>query len=654
MRQSIIFFSIAIFLSTSLSVFSQEQTPDVDLANLSLEELMSMPVTVASQKALTQRESPGILTVVTKEEIENSGARDLIDALRLVPGIDFGIDIDQVGISVRGAWGFEGKVLLMMDGQELNELWYGTTQFGNHYPVDNIKRIEIIRGPGSAIYGGRAELGVINIITETGEDIDGIKATANYGQTSESKRGNLNIGLGKKINDFEFSIDGFIGNGNRSDRTYYDHDMTDSTNLQPTSINGKIKFKGLEANVLYDQYKTETNEWGGLYSNDYESLLGGLKYRFSATDKLSITPSVSYFRSTPWLASSVDVNGVEYPAEYKFSISQIKPGIEANFDASEKINLSAGVEYYTETCKFANDTLLFWNKKNSATITNTIVYAQVLIKNKIANITLGGRVENNSETGNAFAPRIGFTKCFERLHAKLLFSQAFRSPALGNINSYEYNNPDSDLKPEKTRVIEFEAGYKLSKDMSLTANIYYINIDKPIVYAEATYTNKDQTGTKGFELEYRIRKNWGYVNANYAYYTAEGINKVLEYTVPNNKGSLLATPQHKINLNGSFNLTKKMTINPTMTYLGERYGNGDAVFNEEAQNWELPIVKIKPTLLTNIFLNYRDVLINNLNIGVGCYNLLDTEHTFIQAYTGGSQPMPSQTREFIIKLSYKI
>jgi outer membrane cobalamin receptor len=649
------FICVALFLvSVSTFGFAQESEPQ-NILDLSLEELMELPVTVASQKALTQRESPGILTVVTKEEIENSGARDLIDVLRLVPGIDFGLDIDQVGISMRGAWGFEGKVLLMMDGLELNELLYGTTQFGNHYPVANIKRIEVIRGPGSAIYGGRAELGVINIITETGQDIDGIKATANYGQTGKSKRGNLNIGLGKKINNFELSVDGFIGNGNRSDRTYYSHDMTDSTNLKPTSINGKIKFKGLEANVIFDRYQTETNEYGGLYSNDYESLLGGLKYRFSATNKLSITPSVSYFRSTPWSTSYVNTDGVEALSDYKVSISKIKPGIEANFDASEKINLTAGVEYYTETGKYANDTVLFWNKKNSATISNTIVYAQALIKNNIVNITLGGRVENNSEYGTAFAPRIGLTKSFDKLHAKLLFSQAFRSPALGNIDSYESYNPESnsDIEPEKTRVIEFEAGYKLSKDMAITANIFYININKPIVYA-GTYENKDQTGTKGFELEYRIRKNWGYVNVNYAYYSAQGINKVTEYSVPDSKGSLLATPQHKVNLNGSFNLTKKLTINPTITYLGERYGNGDPVFNEGSNNWEYPIVKIKPTLLANVFLTYRNVLINNLNIGVGCYNLFNKEHKFIQAYTGGYLPMPSQTREFVVKLSYKI
>ncbi len=670
MKHTSIFFSIAFLLLcvVTMPVFSQEQTTTDDLYNLSLEELLSMEVTVASTKALTQRESPGIVTIVSKEEIENSGARDLIDALRLVPGISFGLDIDQVGMSMRGAWGFEGKVLLMMDGLELNESLNGTTQFGNHYPVDNIKRIEIIRGPGSAIYGGRAELGVINIITETGQDVNGINVTANYGQTSESKRGNVNIGIGKKINDFEFSINGFMGNGNRSDRSYlslFDEvDMTDNTGLQPTFVNGKIKYKDLEAKVIFDQYKTtfDMNDDGTSdNSNDFTSLLSEVKYRFSASDKLSITPSVLYVRSKPWSLSHTEVDGFEMVSEYNKSISKIQPGIEADFNASENINLTAGFKYYSETGKYIDNTMSFGNQKNSITISNTTFYAQALIKNNIANITLGGRVENNSEYGIAFAPRIGFTKCFGRLHTKLLFSQAFRSPTTGNIyDVYEafYSDSNSDLEPEKTRVAEFEAGYKLSKDMAITANIFYINIDKPIIFGEYTYENIDQTGTKGFELEYRIRKNWGYINANYSYYSAKGINKVTEYSVPDAKGSLLATPQHKVALNGSFNLTKKLTFNPTMTYLGKRYATVKSFYNTEIDDYDLSDSKIKPTLLTNVFLNYRDVLINNLNIGVGCYNLLDKDHRFIQAYDLGMDesklPLPSQTREFIIKLSYKL
>ncbi|HEX7413290.1 MAG TPA: TonB-dependent receptor plug domain-containing protein, partial [Bacteroidia bacterium] len=140
-----------------------------------LEKLINSLISVASKKPLNVRESPSIVTLVTADEIKNSGARDLVDVLRLVPGIDFGMDVEGVvGIGMRGNWAHEGKVLLLLDGQEMNEILYATTQFGNHFPIDQIKKIEIIRGPGSAIYGGYAEYGVINIVTKQGGDINGI------------------------------------------------------------------------------------------------------------------------------------------------------------------------------------------------------------------------------------------------------------------------------------------------------------------------------------------------------------------------------------------------------------------------------------------------------------------------------------------------
>src|SRR5688572_19621264 len=150
-----------------------------------LEELINSLISAASKKPLSSRESPSIVSLITQEEIKNSGARDLIDVLRMVPGMDFGMDVEGVvGLGIRGNWAHEGKVLILMDGQEMNEIMFATTQFGNHFPIDLIKRIEVIRGPGSAIYGGFAEYGVINIITFQGSDLQGVAVKGTYGQMS--------------------------------------------------------------------------------------------------------------------------------------------------------------------------------------------------------------------------------------------------------------------------------------------------------------------------------------------------------------------------------------------------------------------------------------------------------------------------------------
>src|SRR5438876_155135 len=113
---------------------------------------------------------------------------------------------------MRGNWAHEGKVLLLLDGQEMNENLFGTTQFGNHFSIDQIQKVEIIRGPGSAIYGGYAEYGVINIITRTGEEINGVTVSANYGEMQKDyARRSINISGGKKIGDLNFSISGYLG-----------------------------------------------------------------------------------------------------------------------------------------------------------------------------------------------------------------------------------------------------------------------------------------------------------------------------------------------------------------------------------------------------------------------------------------------------------
>src|SRR5687768_1561402 len=120
---------------TNLNAFTEESD---------LQKMLNKNVSVSSQN-LTTRESPGIVSIVTAEEIQNSGARDMIDVLRLVPGFDIAQDLAFVkGMTFRGNWANEGKILMLMDGQPYNELLYQSVALGNRLPVDAIERIEII------------------------------------------------------------------------------------------------------------------------------------------------------------------------------------------------------------------------------------------------------------------------------------------------------------------------------------------------------------------------------------------------------------------------------------------------------------------------------------------------------------------------------
>ena len=176
--RSMISCSIAVLALTCYSVQGQDLDSLMNLNAFTeesdLQKMLNKNVSVSSQN-LSTRETPGIISVVTAEEIQNSGARDMIDVLRLVPGFDVAQDLQFVmGLSLRGNWANEGKVLVLMDGQPFNELLYQSVAVGNRFPDDAIERIEIIRGPGSAQYGGSAEYGVINIITKAASSLTGV------------------------------------------------------------------------------------------------------------------------------------------------------------------------------------------------------------------------------------------------------------------------------------------------------------------------------------------------------------------------------------------------------------------------------------------------------------------------------------------------
>src|SRR5437764_2667312 len=100
-----------------------------DVDELSLEALLDTPVAIATKGARDVRETPGVVTAVTREEILASGARDLLEVLQLIPGFSFHVDVvGVVGVGFRGMWGHEGKLLLLIDGIEMNELLYQNTE----------------------------------------------------------------------------------------------------------------------------------------------------------------------------------------------------------------------------------------------------------------------------------------------------------------------------------------------------------------------------------------------------------------------------------------------------------------------------------------------------------------------------------------------
>ncbi len=147
-----------------------------DLRQASIEELMNIEITSASRKEQRSADVAAAVFVITQEDIRRSGLTTIPDVLRLAPGVDVAqINANKWAVSVRGFNGlYANKLLLLIDGRSVyNRLFSGVLWDAEDLLLDDIDRIEVIRGPGAAMWGANAANGVINIVTKAAADTQG-------------------------------------------------------------------------------------------------------------------------------------------------------------------------------------------------------------------------------------------------------------------------------------------------------------------------------------------------------------------------------------------------------------------------------------------------------------------------------------------------
>lgn len=182
LRATLVCFAIAFF--TPGTLWSQP-VPDPGLAEQSLEELMSIKigsVTSASRHEQPVTEAPSSVTVVTAQDIATFGWRTLGEALRSVRGFYTTYDRNYTSLGARGfgrPTDYNNRVLVLVDGHRLNDNIYDGVGLGSDFPLDIalVERIEVIRGPGSALYGTSAFFAVINVITRRGSELNGVEGS---------------------------------------------------------------------------------------------------------------------------------------------------------------------------------------------------------------------------------------------------------------------------------------------------------------------------------------------------------------------------------------------------------------------------------------------------------------------------------------------
>jgi len=229
-----ILFSGVLFFGSA--AFGEDKPLDIDIVHTDIETLLNMSVTTVSRTSETLRDSPAAITVLTNDQIRRSGATSIPEALRLVPGVQVAhIDANKWAVSVRGFNNrLSNKLLVMVDGRSIYDQYFsGVLWETKDLMLEDVDRIEVVRGTGGSTWGNNAVNGVINIITKSARDTQGGLVTGGGG-TEERGFGAARYGF--KLGDTGFG---------RIYGKYYDRDsgFLSTRDVDDTSEAGQVGFR---------------------------------------------------------------------------------------------------------------------------------------------------------------------------------------------------------------------------------------------------------------------------------------------------------------------------------------------------------------------------------------------------------------------------
>lgn len=367
---------VAGLLTFSVTLQAQEQTPseEVDLYSLSLEELMNVPIVSASKKSETLFDAPLSSYTITRADIDKAGSTSIMEALRLAPGVIVREQTNGVyDIHIRG---FDNilrysedftksnlSTLVMIDNRPVFNHNLGGT-FWEALPVDlnDVERIEIVRGPSAPLFGPNAVTGVINIITKRAASKTYLNATAQVGSPSTTI---LNTSIGTKLSEkFAFTISGNYQKRDRFEDTYYDPASGEYMDAEDLFADADLRFP--DPKLAVDKYgvnaffnitpSTKTSIDVSLGTQDSETqknFLGsanGSPFTTARTQSSYANLSAkvhSFHIRASVLSGEDDLNVGDAPNRYDYTIADALA--EYEFAFGENLTVTPGFSYQTVT-----------------------------------------------------------------------------------------------------------------------------------------------------------------------------------------------------------------------------------------------------------------------------------------------------------------
>ena len=520
-KKSSLALTLCILSAISSSGYAAEKS---DMITYSLDEV----VVTATKTELTQKENPRSVEVITKEDIQNTGAISVRDALRTATNIDI-VSVNHGGgenISIRG--GDTDGVLILVNGRRVAGENYFMSQGSNAYALDrlnlsNVDHIEILRGPASAIYGSGAMSGVINIITKKSEKPEfsvgvatGTNEMSNYYHYDTGKNGKVSVNFDVNFSKLR-NIDSKAGKNllhgpKQAYNLNLDYEMDENNNL----------------NLMLDYAK-----------DNLETRMRDFSVSSSAPDDLKY-PITSFTSERKTIALTYD--GKNSNSDYSLSASYIQlnrdPYAADTPGTNEKKYKSWNIEARDTIRTSDNNKLIFGGEyrgdkasiySGDNTVKNTDQYSLYLydeyrVDNKLL-LTPAIRYDYHKSFGSHTSPNLGATYFIsDKSRFKANYGTSYRAPSVDELyGAFTHGgiwggmaivgNPD--LKPEKSKgwEISYEQEFGDTTSAKLTyfdnkkedAISYKIEMASPSQMGK--FYNIDSTSSKGVEFE--IKHDFG-------------------------------------------------------------------------------------------------------------------------------------------------
>ena len=590
----------ACFLSGApVSCFASGMEGQNEYIDMDISQLMNITITSVSKKPQSLSDAAAAVFVITAEDIKNSGVTNVADALAMAPGLQVAkISASKWSVSSRGFSGYtSNKLLTLIDGRSIYSPAYGGTFWDEQSVLlEDIDRIEVIRGPGGTLWGANAVNGVINIITKKAEDTQGglltagagdqekIIAGARYGaKLGESTYGRLSLSYNdREENSLYFDGTG-AGDGWQSSRGSVRLDGDHGSKGRWT-VQGAL-YKNDEDQtispywIMEPPYFTSKN---GSIEDEGANILG--RYEYSYSDDTILTVQ-SYYDYTDRLDDFYQQTFSIYDLEVQFQMA-----------AGKSNSLTMGSGYRRTKGEFNDFGQIFLPDRTDDLYSAFLQDEITLIPDNLW-LTLGTKWEHNDYTGTEWQPSARILWKPAKNHS--LWSsvaRAVRTPAMvetggkivaavvptefGVVQSNLVGNEDF----ESEALIAYEAGYRwqTSVDVSIDLAVFYndyediytLSSEPPATGYDLTFINGITGDSRGFEavVDWKAA-DWLSFQAVYSYLNMsfelqDGVARTMQSDTVSSYFDN-SSPQHQLSLRSTMNVGKDWKVNLWLRYVDE-------------------------------------------------------------------------------------